>query len=79
MLFAETLPWGQFGLAGLVIGTLCSFVLFLVKQHHKERTEILDRHLGERKEWREDAHSRTDQMQKVISSLETAIKDQAAK
>ena len=78
---AANLPWGQFGLAGAVIGALFLVLFHFMKSHREERTEILSTHRSERTEWREDALRRQDEardreesFRQIFTSLEDTIK-----
>lgn len=61
---ASAIDWGQFGLAGAVIGGLFAFLVFNVKLHRDER-----------KEWREDAGERSKATDEVIKELTNVIRD----
>lgn len=66
----ETLPppssfsWAEFGLAGAVIGALFFTLWFLLRLHKDER-----------KEWKDDAGKRDEQVTTVINKLTDAVKD----
>ena len=67
--------WEEFGIAGLVIGALF-YTLFRLVQHQKdERTETRDLHREERKEWKEEANQREENLGTILSDLETTIQD----
>ena len=59
----NAIDWGQFGLAGAVIGGLFAFLVFMVKSHRDER-----------KEWREDAGKRSEATNDVIKELSNVIR-----
>lgn len=79
MLIADAASWGEYGALGLAVLALGGFIMFLMKQHYAERKEMLNRQLDERKEWREDAQSRQGELHRVVSSLESVIREQGSK
>ena len=60
----SAIDWGQFGLAGAVIGGLFAYLVFVAKSHREER-----------KEWRDDAGARTSSTNEVIKELTNAIRE----
>lgn len=74
-----TLPWAQFGLAGLVIatlfGVLWKFGTRLIDTFETQIERLIGDHQRERGEWREGYEKQSEGMNNALSELTQAIRD----
>lgn len=69
---ADVLPWGEFGLAGLVIGALFAFIVFVIRTGMTRLDEIHQAHRDERTEWRGEVTQRHKEWSDVTASRQAA-------
>lgn len=84
----DWLQWvGNIGAAGTVAIALVWLLRHTLSQHRDQLAGVMDSHREERKEWREDAHKRhdelreqaklhTDRVERAFDRMEKAIRDQ---
>ena len=61
---SPSFDWAEFGVVAVVLGAVCWFVVFMHKEHGKERGE-----------WRKDAIAANDKMEAAVKELTTAVRD----
>ena len=77
----ETMPWSDFGIAGMVIAVMIWIVRraldrsdAMQAEHREEREEVLKQHREERAEWRAASERREDKTEKVLAELTEALR-----
>lgn len=72
----ETSLWHEYGLPGAVISALMCGFYYLFNELRKDAKEQLTRHYEERESWRKDIGDQNTSVNKVVSELAIAVRDQ---